>query len=272
MCDSYTRDENEEKQKDEIAAISSIYGEDFEEENREEGTFIIHFRTPSASVDLKLTLPKSYPTDSPPVYEIHAPWMDRSTKQELHDALQGIYLENIGEPVIFLWAKKIRDILPTISAEVTEDTILSAPTAQEKPCVVEPQFPGECPQIFHGETVVDRKSVFQAHVANIKSSSQVQVVRDTLMQNKKIANATHNIVAYRFENDTGMVVQDCDDDGETAAGSRLLHLLNILHVTDVIVVVSRWYGGILLGPDRFKHINNVARAALKDHGFLQSKS
>lgn len=31
------------------------------------------------------------------------------------------------------------------------------------------------------------------------------------------------------------------------------------------MVVSRWYGGIQLGPDRFKHINNAARCVLKGH-------
>ena len=36
-------------------------------------------------------------------------------------------------------------------------------------------------------------------------------------------------------------------------------------VTDaknVIVVVSRWYGGIHLGSDRFRHINNAAQQVL----------
>lgn len=61
---------------------------------------------------------------------------------------------------------------------------------------------------------------------------------------------------------------DCDDDGETAAGSRLAHLLDILEVENVLVVVSRWYGGILLGADRFKHINQAARDALEVGGFL----
>jgi putative IMPACT (imprinted ancient) family translation regulator len=48
-----------------------------------------------------------------------------------------------------------------------------------------------------------------------------------------------------------VVIQDNDDDGETAAGSRLAHLLQVMEVRDVCVVVSRWYGGIKLGPDRF---------------------
>jgi len=32
----------------------------------------------------------------------------------------------------------------------------------------------------------------------------------------------------------------------------MLHLLEILDVENVLVVVSRWFGGIQLGADRFK--------------------
>ncbi|PNJ81020.1 IMPACT isoform 2, partial [Pongo abelii] len=59
-------------------------------------------------------------------------------------------------------------------------------------------------------------------------------------------------------------------DGETAAGGRLLHLMEILNVKNVMVVVSRWYGGILLGPDRFKHINNCARNILVEKNYTNS--
>lgn len=49
-----------------------------------------------------------------------------------------------------------------------------------------------------------------------------------LLRNSKIARATHNILAYRFETQEGKgMVQDFDDDGETAAGGRLLHLLQV---------------------------------------------
>jgi hypothetical protein len=37
-----------------------------------------------------------------------------------------------------------------------------------------------------------------------------------------------------------------------------------------MVVVSRWYGGILLGPDRFKHINNCARNILVEKNFTNT--
>ena len=55
--------------------------------------------------------------------------------------------------------------------------------------------------------------------------------------------------------------QDYDDDGESAAGGRLLHLLQLMDVWNVVVVVTRWYGGVHLGPDRFRLINAAAREA-----------
>jgi len=64
---------------------------------------------------------------------------------------------------------------------------------------------------------------------------------------------------------------DYDDDGETQAGARLKHLLDILELENVLVVVSRWYGGTHLGPDRFKLINQAARDALDLGGFLEDK-
>ena len=81
---------------------------------------------------------------------------------------------------------------------------------------------------------------------------------------------------------------DNDDDGESAAGGRLAHLLQILvshlllwpivpfeyhlqDVKDVLVVVTRYFGGTLLGADRFKHINQAARDALELGGFIETK-
>jgi putative IMPACT (imprinted ancient) family translation regulator len=34
----------------------------------------------------------------------------------------------------------------------------------------------------------------------------------------------------------------------------------------VAVIVSRWFGGTLLGPDRFKFISNAARRLLEAQG------
>jgi putative IMPACT (imprinted ancient) family translation regulator len=43
-------------------------------------------------------------------------------------------------------------------------------------------------------------------------------------------------------------------------------------VRNAVVVVSRWFGGILLGPARFGLINNTARQLLEQTGFIQQAS
>jgi putative IMPACT (imprinted ancient) family translation regulator len=64
-----------------------------------------------------------------------------------------------------------------------------------------------------------------------------------------------------------MCFQDSDDDGENAAGGKLVELLRTMGVDGVAVIVTRWFGDILLGPDRFKHICNSARRLLEDNGY-----
>lgn len=41
---------------------------------------------------------------------------------------------------------------------------------------------------------------------------------------------------------------------------------------NVVVVVSRWFGGVLLGPSRFTLINNTARVALESLGYIRTGS
>lgn len=53
---------------------------------------------------------------------------------------------------------------------------------------------------------------------------------------------------------------------------RLSHLLQIVDAENVVVVVTRWFGGIHLGPDRFKDINNCARGALEECGFIKDNN
>jgi putative IMPACT (imprinted ancient) family translation regulator len=63
---------------------------------------------------------------------------------------------------------------------------------------------------------------------------------------------------------------DNDDDGEDGAGARLAQLLLMRKEMNVLVVVSRWFGGIHLGARRFAHITSVAQAALSEfHSVLQ---
>ena len=49
-----------------------------------------------------------------------------------------------------------------------------------------------------------------------------------LKLNRKIAMATHNIMAYRiFDENRKVLIHDCDNDGEMTAGSQLLRMLEV---------------------------------------------
>ncbi|KAI0806795.1 ribosomal protein S5 domain 2-type protein [Fomes fomentarius] len=134
-----------------------------------------------------------------------------------------------------------------------------------------PDVPAEMPPgitIVETEPIQDRKSAFVGRACPITDPSHVPLILAHLMSDRKIARAAHPIInAWRCR--VGNVLhQDNDDDGETAAGGRLAHLLQILEVENVLVIVTRYFGGIHLGPDRFKHINQAARNALELGGFL----
>lgn len=118
-------------------------------------------------------------------------------------------------------------------------------------------------KIWSGPPITDRKSKFVAHMARVSSLEDVKAVVSVLRSDRHIACAAHpTIWAYRYTSPDGVLHQDCDDDGEHGASARIIFLLDQLNVNGFVIVVTRWFGGILLGPDRFKHIMEVAKNML----------
>ncbi|KAF7292974.1 hypothetical protein MIND_01196600 [Mycena indigotica] len=124
-------------------------------------------------------------------------------------------------------------------------------------------------KMFVAEPIADRKSSFVGRACAISSPAQVPIILSHLVSDRRIARAAHPVINAWRCTVGNLVHQDNDDDGETAAGGRIAHLLQILEVENVLVVVTRYFGGIHLGPDRFKHINQAARNALELGGFLE---
>jgi Uncharacterized protein family UPF0029 len=125
------------------------------------------------------------------------------------------------------------------------------------------------PPIHHGPSIVEKKSEFVAHAARVHSREEVAAVMAELMRDKKVARATHNIMAYRiWDPERQRWLSDNDEDGESAAGGRLAQMVELMGARDVVVVVSRWYGGVELGPRRFAIINNCAQALLLSSGLV----
>jgi hypothetical protein len=110
-----------------------------------------------------------------------------------------------------------------------------------------------------------KSSTFVARATAITSPSQRQSLLTSLMTSiPHLKTATHNAWAYRTTTNTGYVSEQSDDDGETGAGALLLRVMRDLGATDTLVVMTRWFGGVMLGPDRWRLMRNVVTAALTE--------
>lgn len=108
------------------------------------------------------------------------------------------------------------------------------------------------------DVVRDRGSRYAASGSPVQGREGIDAFLADLKRTKKYAKATHNTWAAVLS-DGGPVK---GDDGEAGAGAVILRMLERAGLTDHIVVVTRWYGGVHLGGDRFAHVVTCVRAYL----------
>ncbi|OQR95288.1 impact [Thraustotheca clavata] len=222
---------------------------------------------------LLVHLPATYPSNDPPIAEIYESFGVTTTQRDqLVQELNDIYERSCSQVCLYEWIESVREKFGEFTT-YEETTLPAVQVEWEK--YTKPSTPPPAPTPFlesikTGEPITDRKSTFQANAVEVHSVDQVKEFVDYLLQDRKIARATHNMLAYRIVNGAN-IIKDCDEDGEHGAGSKMSHLLEMTRAENVAVVVTRWYGGIQLGPDRFKHIANAARNVLEANGFIQKK-
>ncbi|TVY86517.1 Protein IMPACT-like protein [Lachnellula willkommii] len=258
----------------EVEAINSIYGDNSLVISNEPDIYVLHL--PQQDASLRLRFPKDYPATPPAVLGTessgeHGRKGDAAHVVEIfRDVLAELYRP--GEVCLFDVIEEIHNLLPDANGEdgVTEDA-LGIQYKEEAADVAEGEVKaGEAPPWTLSEVVIELKSVFIARSAPVSSPSQANsYLQHLLDSDKKVRSASHNITAWRIKGENGVTYQDCDDDGETAAGGRVLHLMQLMELWDVMVVVTRWYGGHQLGPKRFSIINTVAREAFVRGNFVK---
>lgn len=106
--------------------------------------------------------------------------------------------------------------------------------------------------------VSDRGSKYAVSGGRVTGRKGCDAFVADLKRVKKYAKATHNSWACILS-DGGPVK---NDDGESGAGAVILRMLERAELKDTIVVVTRWYGGVHLGGDRFAHVVTCVRAFL----------
>lgn len=96
------------------------------------------------------------------------------------------------------------------------------------------------------EEIVEKKSKFIANLIYVETVKDAE--NEIKNIKKKYFDARHNCVAYRIAEDD-KIIEKSSDDGEPSgtAGAPMLNILQKNNLANVLIVVTRYFGGVLLG-------------------------
>lgn len=94
--------------------------------------------------------------------------------------------------------------------------------------------------------LVEKKSKFIANIYYVQTKEEAEEkIREI---KKKYFDARHNCSSYRVM-ENGKILEKSSDDGEPSgtAGAPMLNILQKNNLCNILVIVTRYFGGILLG-------------------------
>ncbi|QIW98218.1 hypothetical protein AMS68_003736 [Peltaster fructicola] len=115
--------------------------------------------------------------------------------------------------------------------------------------------------VFCSDEIFDRQSTFRGFFSPSIPPKDLQKLAE-------FDSADHKILGWRRESNQQSLtaakkyVTGNDDDGEKYGGKKVEQCLTNANITGACVV-ARWYGGIMLGPVRFTHMETCALGAIK---------
>lgn len=115
--------------------------------------------------------------------------------------------------------------------------------------------------------IEEKKSVFIANAVPVSSESEAKQFIDSVKD--KYSDASHNVYAYYL---AGGIYARYSDDGEPqgTAGMPVLNVLKMSGADDICVVVTRYFGGTLLGAGGLvRAYGAAAKAAIDAAGIAQ---
>lgn len=238
--------------KDEVEALTSIYDSEVVKLTSDTDAILA---PPNVAYSFSLSFPSSYPDVPPAIVGTHH--VDASAKKGEGGAAASILREVLGhiytpgqvclfdlieESVGRLEQHHEAENGPAQSFENDESNRSAAPV-QDADHLLTAAVPSSAissipePKWILSEPLVVNKSTFVGRCLSVESLQEaIDSISHLLSTNKRVAGATHNITAWRIKSRPSLpggpeiVVQDSDDDGETAAGGRLLHLMQLMDV------------------------------------------
>lgn len=117
--------------------------------------------------------------------------------------------------------------------------------------------------------IIEKKSKFIANIFYVETREEAEEKIKEIK--KKYFDARHNCFAYSiFTKDR--IIERFSDDGEPSgtAGAPMLNILSSQNLRNVVVIVTRYFGGILLGTGGLvRAYTGAVQEALKNVGIIE---
>ena len=121
----------------------------------------------------------------------------------------------------------------------------------------------------HAEQTIE-KSRFIAHIKPVQSKEEADEYIAKIRSEYK--DATHNVPAFVIGDKMQLVWGSDDGEPSGTSGAPMAVMLQKMGITNVVVVVTRYFGGIKLGPGGLvRAYTSSAKLALEKAGILEVK-
>ncbi|MBR1749656.1 MAG: YigZ family protein [Ruminococcus sp.] len=120
------------------------------------------------------------------------------------------------------------------------------------------------------DSFIEKKSEFIGYIAHVETEDDaVRFINEVRLKHRK---ARHNVYAYKLRDGN---ISRYSDDGEPqgTGGVPILDVINKAELVDVCVVVTRYFGGVLLGTNglvrAYSHACKLAAESAKKQVFCE---
>ena len=232
---------------DEVSAIDAIYPDS----TSQVAPQVYNLKIPQHDdLEIQMSFLENYPDEMPTVIQV----LNNNTRKytdtsyleaQVKETLLRIFHK--GEVCIFELFTELEDLLEKYLSrdndiqkdmdelKVSRNTTKTKELANSKTTTICPSVQANSKTVvidplkgwIQSDPIIDRGSTFIGYARRVDSVEEAVEYLELLVTDKKIAKSAHNISSWRIKKENGIQYQDCDDDGETAAGGRVLHLLTV---------------------------------------------
>ena len=185
-----------------------------------------------------------------------------------------VFLSNLqkGEEVLFQYVEKMKELLalkeePGVFTSTTTSSSIIEPinnnTNTNELVLRKKKEESKIVAFVNSDPVVEKKSKFIAYACRVFSEEEAFEAILSLSEKKETKNCTHLMWAYKIVGNGGITKGDNDDGGEANAGQNISEIIHLMKRENILVCCVRFYGGIELGPLRFKIIKQTCRDAIE---------